>query len=568
MAVSRITRTYQNFLGVDFSDNDVLLNRSPDALNLWKDYSDNVGATVQTRPDFVLNEAYPSSVYGIYFYKPNTVTYKVVHSGTTLYSTELPSGTRTTIYTGLNPAKTQFFVFNSVLYIMDGLNYLEYDGATCKQVVGYVPTTSIARKPSGGGTTYEDVNMLTGERINTFVGDGVSVDYYLDTTSLDTFSEVIRINDGAPLTKGVDFTVDTALGKITFTTAPSVPATTGQANVSIWFKKTVSGYRDRIAKCTIAVVFDNRVFFSGNQNYPNVLFHSSLNNPRYCSDLDYYNEGLDLAKIKAVLPGNNALWVIKEPSPSQNSIFYHQPVVDSTYGKIYPSQHSNISTGCVSKGINFGDDICFFSERGMEAVNGEIGSEKVISHRSSLVDGKLLGETTYLNPVLEEYAGYLMVFTGTHVYLADSRQMFQNISHFEYEWYYWEIAEAPICTVVKDNVLYIGTATGIYTLTNYAPEITSYWATPEDEFGSPNLRKTTSKRGALVDFDGTTLSLDVSKDGQAFTEIGTYTNTKGYIVFKTKQKKFKSMQLRFRATSPIKLYSATIEAYYGNYVKR
>ena len=47
-------------------------------------------------------------------------------------------------------------------------------------------------------------------------------------------------------------------------------------------------------------VFDNRVFFSGNQDYPNAIFHSSLEDPRYVSDLDYYNEGMDLAKVKAL----------------------------------------------------------------------------------------------------------------------------------------------------------------------------------------------------------------------------------------------------------------------------
>ncbi|UKI57823.1 MAG: hypothetical protein L6V81_11220 [Clostridium sp.] len=94
-------------------------------------------------------------------------------------------------------------------------------------------------------------------------------------------------------------------------------------------------------------------FFSGNINYPNVLWHSSLNDPTYISDLDYYDEGLDLSPIKCMVTGNNALWVFKKPSQANNTIYYHTPTIDSTYGKIYPNSHSNISTGCIATGINF-----------------------------------------------------------------------------------------------------------------------------------------------------------------------------------------------------------------------
>lgn len=112
-------------------------------------------------------------------------------------------------------------------------------------------------------------------------------------------------------------------GRITFTTAPAEPLTDGQDNVSVQFRKTISGYRDRIDKCTLLQVFDNRVFFSGNKDYPNTVWHSSLDNPAYCSDLDYYEEGLDLAPVKALVAGNNALWVFKEPSQANTAIFYH-----------------------------------------------------------------------------------------------------------------------------------------------------------------------------------------------------------------------------------------------------
>ena len=212
-----------------------------------------------------------------------------------------------------------------------------------------------------GGTIHEDTNLLTGVRKNSFVSDGASTEYMLDVESFDN-DYVVRVWVNGEEKLG-GFRVDATNGKVIFTTAPSEPATTGQDNVVIQFRKTVAGYRERIEKCTIVEIFDNRVFFAGNPDYPNVLWHSSFDNPAYCSDLDYYEEGTDDSAIKSIIAGNNALWVFKEQSQSNTTIFYHNPALDEDYGKIYPSVHSSINTGCVSTGINFNDDICFFSSR-------------------------------------------------------------------------------------------------------------------------------------------------------------------------------------------------------------
>lgn len=448
-----VTRIYAGFRGVDFRGNEVNLVRSPDALNVWKDYKEI--DSIRTRPDIALDESYPNIVYGVFFYTVGNRDIKLVHSGTTLYKVE--NGERTALYQGLMPAPSQAFIYNNIWYFKDGINYLQYDGKNIGEVAGYVPTTSIGRKPAGGGTVNEDVNLLTGQRINTFLADGEAKEFYLDAQNIDSdFQPIVTVN-GKNVTA---FTMDSTKGMIAFTEAPPAPLTDGQDNVTIKFRKTVPGYRDRINKCTLLAVFDNRVFFSGNQDYPNTVFHSSLNEPGYCSDLDFYNEGLDLSPVRALVPGNNALWVFKEPSQANTTVFYHNPVIDAQYGKIYPSTHSSISTGCVAAGINFNDDIAFFSSRGMEAINGDVTTEQVIAHRSSLVDRKLTAEAGYKDMILEEWEGYLLVFIGNKVYLADSRAMFTNGTHGEYEWFYWELDREVTCTKVHDGQLYLGTTGG------------------------------------------------------------------------------------------------------------
>lgn len=555
-----INRVYTSFRGVDFRGEEINLVRSPDALNIWKDYKET--ESIRTRPELEALEVFSTPVWGIFFYKVGNTEMMIVHSGTTLY--KIVNGVREQLYTGLNPRKSYSFIYNNIWYFKDGINYLQYDGQTITEVVGFVPTTSIGRKPAGGGTTYQDINMLTGIRINTFLADGVSKEYYLDAQGIDTdFTPIVTVN-GSDTTA---FTVDTTNGKIIFDTAPEEPLTAGQDNVKVKFRKTISGYRDRINKCTLLQVFDNRVFFSGNQDYPNTVWHSSLNDPTYCSDLDYYNEGLDLSPVNAMVAGNNALWVFKEPSQANTTVFYHNPTIDAEYGKIYPSTHSSISTGCIATGVNFNDDIAFFSDRGMEAINGDVTTEQVIAHRSSMVDRKLLAEPGYREMILEEWEGYLLVIIGNKIYLADSRAMFTNENHNEYEWFYWELDKAIKSTKVHNGVLYLGTEDGIYTLTDTESNVVSYWTTPLDKFKHPNYRKTTNKRGCVAEATGD-IAVYVKTDKTSWELINTYTNVTDYFVSRIKRKKFKDIQLKFYSDTRFSLESVTLECYIGGYIKR
>jgi len=568
-----ITRNYSDFRGVDFSDreDEVYLSRTPDEKNMWKNYKNAGGKCIETRPDVELLKEYSNTIFGLFFYAYNNVNHKIVHSGTNLYDEE------TVIFDDMEETPSKFFVFNNLLYIKDGKNYLVYDGSTCKDVVGYIPTTTMSMTPSGQGTTYEDVNLLSPYRKNSFVGDGESTVYKLDTKEIDGEIEA-WVND----TKTTAFTYDLTNGTVTFSTAPSVPDTVGKDNVVIQFKKIMTGYANRINKCTLLEVFDNRVFFSGNPDYPNFLWHSKLNDPSYCADKDYYTEGLTDSGVKSIVAGNNALWVLKEPSQSNTTIFYHNPVIDSTYGKVYPSTHSSISTGCKTTGVNFNDTICFFSERGLEGITSDVTTEQTISHKSSFVDNRLLNESKYQDMILEEWEGYLLVIMGNKVYLADSRQQATVNDHIEYEWYYFEFDQDIKTTCVKDGVLYLGvdeivkengvevTKHRIYTLTDKSEtrNVEAYWTTIEDEFKYPQYLKTTNKKGCVVDLEGQEITVYAKTDNKSFDLVKKLVNTKGFVVARIKKKKWKSVQLKFYSNKPFSIYSSTLEAYVGSYVKR
>lgn len=607
-----ISRVYANFRGVDFRGDEINIVRSPDSLNVWKNYKKT--SSIETRPGMELLSNFDDTVYGLFFYKD----LMIVHSGTKLY--KVTPNSQTTLFTGVREAISDAFIFNDIWYFKDGKNFIQYDGIEVKEIEGYVPTTSIGRTPKwqaiyyyasggsiiqgegggSGGSILEDFNLLSDYRINTFVGykpvgastyeTDQTITYFLDATNIDEDFEPIIMVDGkvwdedtkdnyswrmrkVDYERGcISFPADYSAGG-TMTSprydyyGPPEPATAGQDNVSIKFKKKVSEERAKINNCTLLQVFDNRVFVSGNPDHPNTIWHCSLNDPTYWSDLDYYREGVDRAQIKGIVAGNNALWVFREPSDANTSVFYHTPTVDTEYGKIYPSVHSSITTGCVGKAVNFNDDIIFFSERGMEGISGDVTTEQVIGHRSSLVDRKLIAEKDYTNMILEEWEGYLLIIIGDKIYLADSRTAFTNEDHIEYEFFYWQMEKKITCARVNNGVLYLGTDEGIYTLTDTKCNIESFWTTPKDKFQAPHKLKTTNKRGCVAEAQGD-ISVYAKTEDTDFELIGTYENVTDYFVSRIKKKKFKDIQLKFHSKTRFSLETVTLECFIGGYIKR
>ena len=613
-----VRKIYSNFRGVDFTDENVSETRSPDALNMWKNYK-TLGKKIETRPDIELQLTMSNTIFGLFFYTISNVDHLIIHSGTSLFDYNPNTKVLTTIKaTGMNPAKSVGFIYNNILFIKDGLNYLEYNGSVCKDVEGTIPNVAIHNMNSNSTKMIQEANLITDYCYEEYLPDGTKTEFPLSQKEVSnvTVWDISGVNE-VQITTG--FTVDTTTGLVTFDKAPEKSA--DKASIKIKYSKTSDG-RNIINKCKLACIFDNRVFFSGNQDYPNMLVWCGLNDPRYVGTSSYATQGTSVSQIKALVPGNNALWVFKEPSQENTTIFYTVPTelydgkLEQTV-KTYASSHSSITTGCQATGINFNDDIVFFSDRGMEGISGSITTEQVLGHRSTLVDRKLLNEENYKNMELVEWEGYLLVIIDNKIYLADSKQKVQNDDHVEYEWFYWEMAKKIKTAKVHNDILYlcseedfvinelgykkytdgtniywydevnnkvydnegnesqvlIETLTAvmqseIYTLTDTSSNVKSYWTTKLDDFGYPQMLKTTNKRGFKSNVTGDEITIETKLDNNEFQKLGTFKNTKGYIVSKIKKKKWNRIQLRYSSNTQFGIYEIVLESYVGSYVKR
>lgn len=378
------------------------------------------------------------------------------------------------LFAAMNLHKSAYFIFNNRLYIMDGLNYLVYDGETVKPVKdsAYIPTTYINIVPAGAnadaGVEYEQRNILTPKFKHTFVADGETTEFLMNENELDSVVSVKVY--GAEKAAGTDYTVDLANGKITFKTAPSAPQNTvretvggetvyyeqGFAGVEITAAKTytsidgvtenMSDISELISKCTLCTTYDGRVFCTGNPDYHNHVFFCGRNNtgyadPSYFGILNYMQDGVGLAPITGIMCVSDTLMVLKSDTQQDSSIYFHT-ATDSGQNlipRIYPSVQGLSGLGCVGACCNFLDDPIFISRLGVEGVSQlRIASERANEHRSRLIDAKLVN--TDLSKVsLEEWGGYLCVLTGGNIFLADSRQRYEDTTGaMQYEWYYLE----------------------------------------------------------------------------------------------------------------------------------
>lgn len=81
---------------------------------------------------------------------------ELVHSGSCLYV----DGKE--LYGKMNDMRSKAWQIGVYLYILDGKQYLRFDGETITSVSddAYVPTSVISRGPSGGGVIHEGLNLL------------------------------------------------------------------------------------------------------------------------------------------------------------------------------------------------------------------------------------------------------------------------------------------------------------------------------------------------------------------------------------------------------------------------
>lgn len=186
-------------------------------------------------------------------------------------------GVEPTLIGNIGNGKASFFTFDKKVYILSG-KYQSWDGTTLREVEGYTPLVFINTPPAGGGLVYDELNMLSSKKHQTFNGDGTSTVYHLaqsyDKTGEDLTS-IDKVIVGTTELSSSEYTADLHAGTVTFNTAPAQ----GMDNVDIWWTLD-DGDRGIIEGMRFGTVFggdiDARVFLYGNPECQNRTYFSGL----------------------------------------------------------------------------------------------------------------------------------------------------------------------------------------------------------------------------------------------------------------------------------------------------
>lgn len=528
---------FKDFLGVDFTthESEVEAKRSPDALNMIS----GTQGSVDKRKGFQIDKdlrSYASvgvtpKIYGLLNFDTTTtfssvqteVNFTLVHVGDKVVyfddhtnswrvvknigGTDLVLTQKQTNFVNLSPSGKYILVQNNIISSKTAdlvvifvyhdepnsqfklVSYnLTSDSNTFFSTFGVnlkIPTTSIGRSPTGSGTTYEPSNALVNKRINAFLSDTVSTNFYTDYSGTIYNVSVTQMQVGGTFSTAlhdasnnvITFTV--TANRVTFSAIPHATYQTGVDNIKITFTtaSSVSVSGGFITRYDINAFFGlngNRdfLFLCNDWNTPAINFErwmriesgSSDSVTLYMGEFDYSQLGAN-RKIGYSYYGDY-LVVHGEKTNIEPTIYLKSASLDSDGELIFPNRAGISNIGAIAKNGfgNLRDDPLWISEAGINAlVTNNVTGVQSTQDRGFFINQRLIAENGVENAVGFVFDNKYFVCVNSRVYIADSRMRYTErkaySESFQYDWYYWEGIDIQ-AHYERANKLFFGTSDG------------------------------------------------------------------------------------------------------------
>jgi len=459
--------------------------------------------------------------------KPNlneSIAAKLYHVGDKMFAYRKATQDYTQVATNMNPARSLSWQFGLKLFIIDGKNNYVYDYSNnvlnrVGQTNAYIPTVTISKGPTTGGTSFDALNLLQPGFIEMFINSSSTNKVFnLSFTKLDNTTCKAWVLDSNGVwqekTEGTHFSVNRTTGVVTFVTSPGEPPVQGEDNVRIQAYKTIEGYAERIRRCTFGALFgvngaSDRLFLSGNPDMPNYDWYSGQNDPTYFPDTGYTNLGLESSAIVGYSIVNNYLATHKDDGEPSQSVFIREgdmikkDVTTSVGTTVQVSEPAfkliNTLQGAPAlTPYTFGyveTEPLFLTKSGIFALTTQdITGDKYGQSRSFYLNGELKNESNLKNAYACIYDNMYYLAVNNKVYLLDGLQATRSdrsdpYSTRQYVGYMWDNVPATIIYSDEGN-LYFGTADGkicrfysdVDSLDSYNDDgypIDAWWETPD-----------------------------------------------------------------------------------------
>ena len=176
--------------------------------------------------------------------------------------------------TELENAKVKIFAFSGKLYVMSRVKTVAFEEGAFREQIPYVPLVIVGAAPSGGGTTLENLNLLSPYRRIDYSADGEAVNYVLPEECRNIVSVKV---DNAVIPTGEAGSYDGASHTFIFNTAPQK----GVGNVEFTYgtdEMIAEENRMRIVNCPLTEAYngstDTRLFVAGDGT--NMCYYSGV----------------------------------------------------------------------------------------------------------------------------------------------------------------------------------------------------------------------------------------------------------------------------------------------------
>jgi hypothetical protein len=391
--------------------------------------------------------------------------------------------------------RVHMFGFDSKLYMLNGSQYLVWDGITLSTVVGYRPLTYVATPPAGGGTALERINMLNGQRRVRF-SSTAGTTFQLPETGLASIDYVKYVSTGAAI---ATTTLNLATGLVT----TSAATTSGTSNIEIGYTASTT-YRSQIEAMTLSELYnganDNRVFVYGDGS--NKAFYSGLDGngqptAEYFPDLNVVHVGEANTPITSMVRHYDRLLAFK--SDSAYSIRYDAvQLVSGTVTAGFYTLPIHKGLGCAGYGqaVVVGNHPRTLDGRSIYEWVATTSSGNITSDQRNAQSVSQKVDTTIRSMTLENAFTFMDKINHEFYVVENGVAIIQNTENGA--WYIYRNFPA-VCMIVYKDELYFGTADGYirHVSRDYRHDvgeaITCYWESGSMSFGKEFMRKYTDK---------------------------------------------------------------------------
>lgn len=467
-SVKKSVYAVSKFKGIDLSSAPAQIDerRSPDAPNM---IGDLLGKPIK-RTGYHLVRNYNGKINGRW----EILGHEVIHAGQNLYIDG------NFVWSGMKNEKSTAQTVGDKLYIFDGEEPVVCDGEDAWAVAdeAYIPTVFISKDPSGGGTAYEDINLLSSRFTDSFLvteENSAVTEFQLSFAELSYAKVKAQVLDENGIwqdkIEDVDFTVDRTTGAVTFGTAPGKSPVTGEDNVKITASKWFEDYFERVAHCNQSVAYNsagtqNRIFVSGNSDYPNMDFWCQAGNPDYFPDLNYMSIGEGKCRIVGYSIIEGLLATHITPSYDGRSIILRSYRIDEDDRATFPITGVLQGEEAIAPRsfVYMETEPLFITRRGVYALTAaDIDGRMYTQNRSYFINKALTSSVRLANAECAKFQQYYVISLDGNLYFLDtaqkSYQKNEPLSTFQYECYMWTGINANVFWE-KDGVLFFGDTNG------------------------------------------------------------------------------------------------------------